>query len=146
MNGSLLLDYRAEHGGQPCRLIVFENGDAELRCGTSLRRGLVNWVELRDLEAALHRCQLESLPRFYDGGAPGGTTLSLRYRGQDVRVARCLTRDVWLRFPMLDTLEELVAHLNGWPNLDRHRSEAADESGPEHKRQPRVQRRGHRFA
>jgi hypothetical protein len=115
MSGSLLLDYRAEHGGKSCRLIVFENGDAELQAGTARRRGLVTWRELRDLDAAMHRHELMSLPRFYDGGAPGGATLSLRYRGQDVRVARCLTRELWLRFPMLGALEELVSHLNGWP-------------------------------
>jgi hypothetical protein len=120
MSGHLLLDYRAEHSGQPCRLIVFENGDAELRCGTALRRGLVTWVELRMLDDALHRCEIESLPRFYDGGAPGGATFSLKYRGQDVRVMRCLTRDLWLRFPMLDALEELVIHLNGWPPHQSH--------------------------
>jgi hypothetical protein len=120
MSSHLLLDYRAEHGGQACRLIVFENGDAELRCGTALRRGLVTWVELRMLDDALHRCEIASMPRFYDGSAPGGATFSLKYRGQDVRVARCLTRDLWLRFPMLAALEELVTHLNGWPPTRSH--------------------------
>ncbi len=37
-----------------------------------------------------------------------------------VRVARCLTRDLWLRFPMLATLEYLVVLLNGWPGLATH--------------------------
>jgi hypothetical protein len=144
MSRGLLLDYRAEHGGQPCRLVVFESGDAELRCGTALRRGLVTWYELRALDDALHRCEIESLPRFFDGNAPGGATFSLRYRGRDVRVAHCLTRDLWLRFPMLDTLEELVSHLNGWPPATR-RDQLAD-SGAEHERQARIQRRGHGFA
>ncbi len=119
MSRGLLLDYRAEHGGLPCRLVVFEDGDAELRCGTALRRGLVTWVELRMLDEALQRCDLQALPRFHDGGVPGGASFSLRYRGQDVRVARCLTRELWRRFPMVEALEELVTHLNGWPPAKR---------------------------
>ena len=120
MGSALLLDYRAEHGGKPCRLIVFENGEAELQRGRSRRRAMVTWRELRDLEKALYRCEIDSLPRYYDGRAIGGVTFSLKYRDYHVRVARCLTRDLWLRFPMLATLEYLVVLLNGWPSLAIH--------------------------
>ena len=79
-------------------------------------------------EKALYRCEIDSLPRYYDGRAIGGVTFSLKYRDYHVRVARCLTRDLWLRFPMLATLEYLVVLLNGWPSLaihQQHRLRAA---------------------
>jgi hypothetical protein len=127
MSRPLLLDYQAEHGGQRCRLLVYVNGDAELRRGRAIRKGLVNWVELRDLDHALHACDFNTMRRYYDGLTLGGRSFSLKYKDRDVRVVRCLTRDLWLRFPMLGVLEDMVVRLNGWPSLrpmhDRSRSD-----------------------
>ena len=61
-----------------------------------------------------------------------------------MRVALCLTRDLWPRFPMLGVLEDLVTRLNGWPSL-RPQGEPED-SDAQDERQARVQRTRHRLA